>query len=295
MLLMYNKKLIIKFFIILFVVIFFPHSIFASSHIATDNVSVSATVIGPIIEDEEGGGGGGFTGIIFSGQAYPEATVHIWKNGIPKTTTISDNKGNFRVTITEVYSPNTLYTLYAVDKINRRSTLLNYPVVIKIGYLTEISGIRFAPTIGVNKVEVKADSDITISGYALPNTPLELVLIRLQNRIFNLVSNNDGTYQLVMPLKGFGKGEYKIRTNYLNDRRISKVVQFTIGDADVLSADLTKNIPGDCNVDQAIKLVDFSVMAFWYGKANPPKCVDTNKDNLINLVDFSILAFYWTG
>ena len=290
-----NKKLIIKFIIVLFVVISVPLFTSASFHEATLNVSISATVGGPVDEDCNGCKSGSFTGIIFSGHAYPGATVHIWKNGIPKTTTLADNMGRFRTTITEIYSPNVLYTLYAIDKEGRRSTLLNYPVVIKIGYVTHISGILFAPTIGSDKVEVKAGGNITISGYALPSVPLDLVLGGLQSRIFKITSNSDGTYKITIPLNGFRNGEYKVHTKYVDDNRISKVIQFTIGNIDILSVDLTTNIPGDCNADQVINLIDFSVMAFWYRKDNPPRCIDTNKDNVINLVDFSILAFYWTG
>jgi hypothetical protein len=41
--------------------------------------------------------------------------------------------------------------------------------------------------------------------------------------------------------------------------------------------------------------VDFSIMAYWYKRPNPPASVDLNGDSKIDLVDFSILAFNWTG
>jgi hypothetical protein len=195
----------------------------------------------------------------------------------------------------ELYSPNVLYTLYAIDKAGGRSIILNYPIVVKKGYVTQVSGIRFAPTISADKVEVKKDGNITIFGYALPNVPIDLVIGGIKDQTFNIVSKNDGKYQTTLTLTDFIKGNYNIHVNYKNDKRISKVIQFTIGDVNILSADLSTNIPGDCNADQVINLIDFSVMAFWYGKDNPPRCVDTNSDNVINLIDFSILAFYWTG
>ncbi len=82
---------------------------------------------------------------------------------------------------------------------------------------------------------------------------------------------------------------------YVDDARNSKLVKFVIGELNVPNTDIVENIPGDCNYDRLINLVDFSVLAFWYGKDNPPACVDTNRDNKIDLIDFSILAFWWTG
>jgi hypothetical protein len=194
-----------------------------------------------------------------------------------------------------LYKSNVLYTLYAIDKANRQSILLNYPIVAKIDYLTQVSGIRFPPTIATDKTEVKQGDYLGVLGYSLPNQFLDVVIEGVPNKIFNLTSGSDGKYKLVLPLLGFKKGSYNLHVNYHDDKKISKVIQFTIGEANILSVDLTNNIPGDCNADQVINITDFSVAAFWYGKDNPPRCVDTNNDNIINLVDFSILAFYWTG
>jgi len=293
---MYKLKFITKLILVLCVALSTPSFVLAIDYsLPPVDVSVSATVGTITVTPTDDGGGGFLTGIVFSGYAYPGATVHIWKNGLPKTTTKADETGRFSATITEIYAPNALYTLYAIDRANRRSLLINYPIIIKTGYITHVSGIRFAPTISTDKTEVKEGGDITVSGYALPSALLSLSIEGVRDRIFSLTSNSDGTYQMIVSLSGFRKGDYNVHTNYVNDKRISNVITFTIGEVNILSVDLTTNIPGDCNADQIINLIDFSVMAFWYGKDNPPRCVDTNKDNIINLVDFSILAFYWTG
>ena len=54
-------------------------------------------------------------------------------------------------------------------------------------------------------------------------------------------------------------------------------------------------VKGDLNGDRKVNLVDFSVAAYWYKRANPPASVDVNGDGKVNLVDFSIMAFHWTG
>lgn len=295
---MYNKKLFLKlalFFLLAFATPFFVFAVDFS--LPPENVSVSAIVTGPIIGpiDDSGGGGGMLYGLIFSGWAYPKATVHIWKDGVPKTTTIANDAGYFSVTLSELYKSNVLYTLYAIDKENRKSILLNYPIAVKVGYFTQISGIRFPPTISTDKTEVKVGDSILVRGYALPKEPLDVVIEGLTGKTFYVVSDNDGIYEIYLPLLGFRKNNYNLHVNYHNDKKISKVIQFTIGNNSILAVDLTNNIPGDCNADQIINIIDFSVAAFWYGKNNPPRCIDTNNDNVISLVDFSILAFYWTG
>lgn len=260
-----------------------------------EDVSVSATVATITVTPVDDGGGGINTSVIFSGLAYPGAIVHIWKDGVPTQKTIADASARFSITLSETYNPSVLYSLYAIDKGGRRSLLLNYPLVVKNGYVTQVSGIRFAPTIATDKSEVKFGDYITVSGYSVPNTWIDVVISGSGDATYYVQSKADGVYQITIPLLGLRKGAYDVHSNYQNDKKISKVIKFVIGDVNILSIDLTTNIPGDCNADQIINLVDFSVVAFWYGKPNPPKCVDTNSDKVIDLVDFSILAFYWTG
>jgi hypothetical protein len=261
-----------------------------------ENVTVSAFVgISTSTPSADNGGGAIPTSVTFNGYAYPGAMVHIWKDGTPNKTTSADERGYFNISLGETYSPNVLYTLYAIDRSGRQSLLLNYPLVVKTGYLTQVSGIRFAPTIVIDKTEVKFGDYLSVSGYSIPNASIDIVIEGSQKVNYHVKSKNDGTYQLTVPLLDLRKGEYGVHSNYENDKKISKVINFTIGDVNILSVDLTTNIPGDCNADQVINLIDFSVVAFWYGKVSPPRCVDTNSDNVINLVDFSILAFYWTG
>lgn len=294
---MHNIKFIIILFFYIFLTVFMTQSVSADTIAETSAVSVSAVVGGGVITITPSGGGVGTvqTSVSFSGFAYPGAVVHLLKDGISKMTKTANDRGIFNITLDESYNPNVLYTLYAIDKSNRSSVIINYPVVVKSGYLTQISGIRFSPTIVIDKTEVKAGDYLSVSGYALPNEQINIEIEGLQQRSFSIISNNEGLYKITVPLLDLKQGNYNLYVNYENDKRISKVVKFVIGELNILNIDLTINIPGDCNSDQIINLIDFSVMAFWYKKSNPIQCVDTNKDNIINLVDLSILAFYWTG
>lgn len=264
----------------------------AQSLTDTETVSIGATVGGLPIVDPGGGGGTYQSGVKFSGLAYPGATVTVLKRDGVTLTSLADNRGEFTIFVPE--NNWQLFTLYATDTAGRRSTLLNFPTILYSGIITDISGIRFAPTINTDKLSVKQGDFITIEGAALPITTVEVVFDGEDGRTFSLESSSLGVYRTTLPLS-FPKGDYVLRAKYLGDSRTSKAVRITVGDSSILRIEASTNIPGDCNFDQRVTLVDFSVLAYWYGKANPPKCVDTNRDGIINLVDFSILAFYWNG
>lgn len=256
-------------------------------------VSVSA-IVGTLPSIDEGGGGGVYqSGARFSGWAYPGAVVTVQKRDQSFLTVKADNDGSFSIVVPETDWQ--LFTLFATDNFGRKSTLLNFPTVLYSGYITDISGIRFAPTITTDKLAVKKGDFITIEGSSLPNTTVS-VLFEGDNesKTFSLISNSSGVYNATIPAN-FVEGDYNVRSKYLNDTRTSKFILVTVGSASILRIEATTNIPGDCNVDQRVTLVDFSVLAYWYGKENPPKCVDANSDGIINLIDFSIVAFYWNG
>ena len=84
--------------------------------------------------------------------------------------------------------------------------------------------------------------------------------------------------------------------NQISDYSVSR--GFAVGDHTVL-AQAASTAPteaqGDLNGDGSVNLVDFSVLAYWYGKPNPPAGYLLDGASIIDLRDFSIMAYYWTG
>ncbi len=297
---MVNRGTLIRAIVFFSLLLFCKNNVFAQ---LTEQVSVSATVVGEQIVVTPGGGGGSSGSIVipktsvrFSGQAYPNATVTLLKQGINKATVTASPVGDFTVTLEEKYDDNIVYSLFAEDVLGNRSLLINYPIVVQKGYLTHLSGIRFPPTITTDKSEVRVGDYLVVNGYALQDKDLEIVVKSDSvSSVFTLQSTKTGEYRMVVPLSSFSKGNYSVSVRYKNDVRTSTLIKFVIGNLNIFNTKTLSSIPGDCNADKIINLIDFSVLAFWYGKSNPPRCVDINRDNIINLVDFSILAFYWTG
>jgi len=49
----------------------------------------------------------------------------------------------------------------------------------------------------------------------------------------------------------------------------------------------------DLNGNGIVDLADFSVLAYWYERPDPPASVDLNGDGKVDLADFSIIAHYY--
>jgi hypothetical protein len=266
------------------------------AQVETRTTTVTASVASlPTIDPGGGGGSGSRSGVRFSGLAYPRATVTLLLLGQTVATTTADAFGRFSFVFTEVGTAERLFfSMYAIDTAGRRSTLLNFPVLFYTGELTDISGVRFAPTLFSDKALIKQNDYIVVGGAGLPRLPIELLFEGPQRRVFFATPNEGGAYSFSAPLS-VSPGAYLLRARYENDTRTSPVLRLIVGAASMPTLETNVNIPGDCNVDRRVTLVDFSVLAFWFNKPNPPACVDTNSDGVINLVDFSILAFYWNG
>lgn len=266
---------------------------------ADEDVSISASVGDvPVQQSNAPSGGVVFipkTSVRFSGLAYPKSEVFLLKEGKFQTFVTADDLGNFNITLEEKYSENVLYSLYAKDPKGNRSLLLNYPLVVYGGYVTYLSGIEFSPTINIDKSEVYFADSITVSGYGLSNTNVEIVISGKNKTTFNVLTKQDGSYSRSISVLGLEKGDYSIYTRYVDNKKISNILRFIVGDSTKYKNYELSNLPGDCNSDRVINLVDFSILAFWYKKSDPPVCADANGDKIINLIDFSVLAFYWSG
>lgn len=281
-----------------FIVVFlFCFSIYnfadALTIVQNQGVTVSAVVGSiPSIDPNTAGGGVFQSGVRFSGIAYPFATVTVQKKEGENISVSADKSGSFSIFVPEIDWQ--FFTLFAVDSFGRRSTILNFPTILYRGYITDIAGIRFAPTINTDKLAVKSGDFITIEGSAIPNKEVKIYFEGPESRVFSSFANNKGVYSITFPFVS-PDGKYTLKAQYEGDTRASKAISISVGPSSITRNEATANIPGDCNFDQRITIVDFSILAYWYLKDNPPKCVDANRDGIINLVDFSIVAFYWNG
>ncbi|MEK9186574.1 MAG: dockerin type I repeat-containing protein, partial [Patescibacteria group bacterium] len=249
-----------------------------------------------------GGGGGGSTavaGAVFSGRAYPKTTVTLLKDAQIAATTIAGADANFSISVSGLSSGNYIFSVYSEDSKGIRSSLLTFPVSVTSGATTNVSGIFIAPTIAIDKSEVKRGDNIAIFGQSTPTSEITISVNSEEEFFVKKTSDISGAYLLNFDTSVLEMGQHNTKSKVALNGEISsfsKVVGFAVGIKNVLARLPAKAASkGDLNSDNRVNLVDFSIAAYWYKRPLPPVSADLNSDGKVDLVDFSIMAFYWTG
>jgi hypothetical protein len=255
-----------------------------------------------------GGGGGPVyaapvsnTNVTIAGNAYPLSKVVILKDGQIAVQTIAGPDGIFTASVANLSGGSYVFSVYGEDDAGRRSTLFTFPVVVTVGATTRISGVFLSPTIDVDKEMVKQGDTITIFGKAIPNATVTIQVDSDVPQFVNTISGENGAYLYEMNTAELDYGSHAAKSaasygNQVSDYSVSR--GFTVGDHTVVASP-TPAAPteaqGDLNGDGSINLVDFSILAYWYGRSSPPAGYLLDGGTTIDLRDFSIMAYYWTG
>lgn len=270
---------------------------------------VAAAVSPPASSGGGGGGGGGpppapvQTTVVFSGRAYPGSTVTLMKDAQVVATTISGPTANFLITLTSLTAGNFIFSLYSEDNKGNRSSLVTFPVGITSGATTNVSGIFLAPTIAVDKSEVKQGDDIAIFGQS---TPVSDIMITVNSDVPVYVktkADSNGIYLYNFDTTPLEYGQHLAKSKASLNGEISgysRTVGFLVSNKNITTVSQTCDGKADMNSDCKVNLVDFSIAAYWYKRplSNEFKLIEKaklNGDALINLVDLSIMAYHWTG
>jgi len=263
--------------------------------------------------NETGGGGGGgnsgftiipVTSVKMIGRAYPLRPVTLLKDGQIALETIAGPDAYFEVTLSGIAAGNYTFSLYSTDQHGNRSTLFTFPAYITSGASTVISGIFLAPTIDVDKEQVKRGDNLVIFGQSIPNSEVIISVHSNEEMFVNADADTDGVYlyNLNTTILEHGAHETKSRAEYQGEASpFSNLVRFTVGDRTVLKdGNSCSDLPSDLNCDGRVNLVDYSIAAYWYRRSLSAEFTLTesaqlNGDGKVDLVDFSIMAYYWTG
>jgi hypothetical protein len=250
-----------------------------------------------------GGGGGGIvsapsTNAVFSGKAYPGSAVTLLKDAQIVATTVAGADAKFSINLSGLSGGSYIFSVYSEDKKGIRSSLLTFPVSVTSGTTANITGIFVAPTIATDKSEVKRGDNIVIFGQSVPSSEVTVSVNSEEEFFIKRTADSAGAYLLNFDTSVLEMGQHLTKSKATLNGEITafgKVLGFTVGTKNV-SAELPKVVmKGDLNSDGRVNLVDFSITAYWYKRANPPAPADLNSDGKVDLVDFSIMAFNWTG
>ncbi|HRH31555.1 MAG TPA: hypothetical protein PK950_02710, partial [Candidatus Paceibacterota bacterium] len=237
------------------------------------------------------------TAVSFSGRAYPLSRVTILRDNVIAITTIAGPDARFSVMLDGLNQGNYSFSVYSEDAGGRKSGLFSFPLYITEGATTTISGIFISPTIDVDKTTVKKGDNLTIFGTSAPNSAITISVHSPVEHFVEASTDETGSYLYTFNTSILELGSHATKSKAVLGSaatEFGKEVSFSVGST-TTPKDKKCNARGDLDTNCRINIVDFSVMAFWYKRADVPPEIDLNGDGAITIVDFSILAFGWTG
>ncbi len=276
----------------------------ANVHAGIGTLSTSVYITAVVTQTSSGGGGGGTTGTLptavnFSGMAYPGSKVVILQDGAIAVTVYADNNANFSASITNLSQGSYNFALYTEDQNGLHSVSFSFPVFVTTGTTVNIQDIVLAPTINVDKLQVKRGDTETIFGFAVPSSTVTISVHSTIEQTVSALASKTGVYLYHLDTTPLDYGGHNAQAHSVLGNKISaetNPVSFIVSTETQNNTGGCGTLIGDLNCDGKVNLVDFSIMAYWYKKGTtPPVIVDLNHDGKINLVDFSILAYHWTG
>jgi hypothetical protein len=251
-----------------------------------------------------GGGGGGGGGSSFSlagsvkltGRAFPKSAVNIVVDGSLKDTVVADERAMFSVDLISTAGSHS-FGVYSTDSKGRRSLTYTFSFNVGVGTISTVSGIFLAPTIDIDKTEVRRGDPISIFGQTIPKSEVIIAINSKHEIVEQVTTDEEGVYLLDFNTSVLDYGRHTAKSQTVTGENkeevsaLSSVVSFEVG-----TKNIKKTLAGDMNGDGKINVVDFSIMLFWWGSSAPAaKTYDVNGDGRVDIKDMSIMFFYWTG
>lgn len=297
------RVLIFKRIFLLLVLVFFlvPKITKSNDVVINSDVSISAQVSSIGTGGSNGSGSLNLPTIVnFSGIAYPLSRVYLLRDGNMTSVTIADQNANFSFSLNGLSTNIYFFSIYGEDFKGRKSSLFSFPIYVVKGTTVNISNILLSPTVDINKKIVKKGENLVIFGQSVPNKEITISVLSDKEYVFNVFSNFLGTYFYNLDTSILAIGQNQAKSRFSFDAKSSLYsfpTAFFVTESDNKKDDLfiCSLIRGDLNCDKHVNLIDFSILAYWYKKNNPPSRVDLNGDKKITLIDFSIMVFNWTG
>jgi len=235
-----------------------------------------------------------------SGYGYPKSLVTMLRDGTTEQTLTPGSSGEFNFNIPSINQGVYTFGVYAVDVTGKRSATFPSTISLINGTKNAIAKIILPPTVSLGKSAVAPGESAPISGYAAPRSSVKVQLAP-QSRAsegqssleVTVTSDVNGLWSARADTGGLSVGTYEVRA------RMTVAGIGTSGQSSPAFLGVGQNPSvdfgnrADLNRDGKVNLVDFSILLFNWGTADP--IADINSDGVVNLTDFSILLFNWTG
>ena len=256
------------------------------------------------------GGGGGFESedgpfesgdgrVIFNGFAQPRSEIVVLVDGQEAIRGTAQANGRYSITLDGIARGVYTFGVYGIDQNGVRSSTFSTSFTVSGARVSALSNVNVPPSLSINPDPVDPGTDVTLSGFTVPNSEVTLEHERegsvASRQTFTITSDQNGRWEQVLDTGGFTTGPHQARARVITEEfgqsNFSNFVRYGVGE------EISDTLHADLNRDGRVNLVDFSILLFWWGTdggdSDPP--ADINQDGVVNLVDFSILLFNWTG
>jgi hypothetical protein len=244
--------------------------------------------------------------VVLSGYTVPGSMVTILRDGKSIGTTRSSGTGAFRAQVSDMERGSYTFSLYVLDRANRRSATHATTLTLGQGTSNVLGNLVLPPTIALAETTVSPGETILIEGEGPPESTIEIYVNKQKSTSMGsakkyvatttkeVVGVAGGTWRYALSAGALGLGSYQIKARAVtgtgHESGYSSLVFVGVGESP--SPDFASR--ADINKDGKVNLIDFSIMlTFWGSDENPD--ADINSDNTVNLADFSILLFNWTA
>lgn len=217
--------------------------------------------------------------VLFSGLAFPNATIHILRDGMFFAENTADTAGVFLVETPSVSPGSYVFTVIA-EQGGSRSMISFLAHIVQARSV--LLGDIFIPPALTARLN---GEHIVVSGVTVPEATLDFFRGASKTPDEQVRADTRGRFSFTFPAV----------------EPFSVAVTASVGNAmSPLSSFVRPTTPsvvlrGDFNKDGRVNLVDFSILIFWYEQPNSPEAVDMSGDGRVTIEDVSILLFYWTG
>lgn len=239
--------------------------------------------------------------VLFEGLAYYKSKVSVLKDGKIALATQSNENGGFSAMLEKL--PKGVYTfgIKAEDSAKRESIVYSITITLRPQTINTISGIFIPPTIELSATVISPGDPLRIFGEATPKSTVEVWVYPskptvLETEIKKATTSVDvlGRWEIKFDSSNLIQNQtYAIKARaYFKPKEasdFSRVLYLGVG----RPPEIPLCSRSDLNQDGKVNLVDFSILLYWWGSANPT--ADINMDGKVNLTDFSIMMYCWTG
>ncbi len=231
-----------------------------------------------------------------AGFTAPGSTVRVLKDGVVAVNVQSGADGSFQADITGLERGTYTFTLYSIDKNQRKTVSYSSTLAVGAGTSNKITNVMLAPTMTLELEQIAVNGKVHASGEAAPNSLVELFLapksdITNETKRFTATTSASGLWDLTTAAVST-RGTYAVKARQLlksAQSDFSATVFAGVGEAPSGNTCARSDINGDGKVN----LIDFSILLTGWGTSEAK--ADLNCDGKVNLADFSILLFNWTG